>query len=268
MLENNRSEAFIKCIYENTRDFNDALNAIADGHNKLCEKMKEQYIKNPDTFEFNMEKDASWVRRDDDDNIIDYNPPVRSIRQTKRKDEMSNKKIALDNPLFRLKMPVFENKMVLSWRNKKGEYETRDYIFDARKTIVDNHTGSTSLVPAKIKVNGKLQSLNVDNVALFMTYKSLISGYIEFPKIVISKQGFSLVNEFKQLIVKRYKAKLQQENIINSQILLNMKGESDAEEDEDLSEETIEILEKPKLQKSKPASVTESDDSSEDDLTL
>jgi hypothetical protein len=181
--EDKRMEDMTLLLFNNTKEFTDTLAAIADGFEKLCENIKDQYVENPESFTFNMAKEQNWVIKDKTKTKITmYNPPIRSIRQTHRKDEKNaNNLILLDKPLYRLKMPVCDNKMLLSWRSKSGGQETAEYIYDARKTIIDRRTGRSTLVPARIKnaINGTPGQLTTDNVGDFIRYKSIISGHFE-----------------------------------------------------------------------------------------
>lgn len=240
-------------LHANTSLFVDALDAIADGFEILCEEIKEKYMSDPDSFKFNMAKESSWVRRDKKGAIIGYEPIIRSIRQNTRKDENNtNNLIPLDVPLFRLKMPVHvgSGKLQLSWKNKSGVEEIRPYIFDARKTSIDMRNNRSKLEPAKIKSNGRLKDIDTENVGDFITYKSIISGFIEFPKLVISKQGLSIVNEFKQLIVKRHRTQTVSETTVQQNSLVKMKGDG-SDSDDDNDEEAGEDILNPVLQKNK-----------------
>jgi hypothetical protein len=255
-VENKRMEELTEILYNNTNEFSEALNIIATGFELLCKDISEQFVKDPYGFKFNMIKEPNWVLKEKDGSIKMYNPPVRSIRQTHRKDDTNpNKMIELENPLFRLKMPVYENKMLVSWRSKNGNQETAEYIYDARKTIIDGQSGKCTLVPARVKnVSGSSRPLDVDNVDKFITYKSMISGRISFPKLIISKQGLSLVNEFKQLVVKRHKAKTQRDTTVSTTTLTIMKGDPNSEDEEVLEEEIsdLKITDEPVVKKSAP----------------
>ena len=255
--ENKRVEELTLLYHKNTKEFVEAWDAIATGFDILADKICKQFEADPDSFSFNMVKEPNWVIKERDGSIKLYNPPKRSVRQTHRKDEKNpNRTIALEKPIFRLKMPVHDNKMLVTWRNK-GVQETREYIYDARKTIIDTRSGIERPQLAKVRsaTTGELCSLNINNVGDFIRYKSVLSGRIELPKLVISKQGISLVNEFKELLVKRYKAKQQADTCVRRETLINMKGDSD---DEDVVEELPEL----NVQLAKRANVTTSNKSS------
>ena len=141
-------------------------------------------------------------------------------------------------------MPVHvgSGKLQLSWKNKSGVEEIRPYIFDARKTSIDMRNNRSKLEPAKIKSNGRLKDIDTENVGDFITYKSIISGFIEFPKLVISKQGLSIVNEFKQLIVKRHRTQTVSETTVQQNSLVKMKGDgsdSDGDDDDEAGEDIL-----------------------------
>jgi hypothetical protein len=210
-----------------------------------------------------MAKDKNWVISDKSGNIKMFNPSVRSIKQINRKDENNpNKSIPLETPIYRLKLPVYDNKMVLSWRSKSGVQETKEYIYDARKSTVDRNNNPV-LIPARIKTSsGIYQQLTVDNVDKFVTNRSAVSIRLKLPKLVISKQGFSLVNEISQLVVKRHKTKtVIQDSCIDMNSLLAIKGDdSDDNDDDDIIEEFSE-LKIDDVKKSSDGNIT---DSSED----
>jgi hypothetical protein len=259
-LANKKAEETVHMLCNNTNELADILDAIDEGFSKLCEKIKEEFIQNPNQFKFNMAKDKNWVISDKSGNIKMFNPSIRSIKQINRKDENNpNKSIPLDTPIYRLKLPVYENKMVLSWRNKTGGQETKEYIYDARKSTFDRNN-TPILVPAKIKTaSGISQSLTVDNVDKFVTNRSAVSLRLKLPKLVISKQGFSLVNEITQLVVKRHKTKsVVQDSCIDSNSLLAIKGEDS--DDDDVIEELTEL----KVDETKKLSDGNITDSSED----
>lgn len=231
--EEMRIKSLTKTLYDNTKEFTIALGIIEDAYEELCEQMKKDYIENPSKFKFTMAKESSWLERDKKGKIISYRPIIRSIRQLTRKDEKNKSNvIPLDTPLYRLKMPVKNDKMLLSWKNKQGGEETKYYIYDGRKTCIDKRNNIRQLVPAKIRSENRLRDLDINNVGEFLTYKSIVSGDILFNKIVISKQGISIANEFRELIVRRHRSKLQSETTTKLDTLELMKGTSDSEDDD------------------------------------
>jgi hypothetical protein len=264
-VENKRVDELVQMLCDNTNELADAQDAIDEGFKILGEKISEEYVKNSDQFKFNMAKEKNWVITDKSGNIKMFNPPIRSIKQTHRKDEKNpNKTIPLDTPIYRLKLPVTDNKMLISWRSKSGVQETAEYIYDARKTIFDKRTNHPTLVPAKIKnVYGNLQSLTVDNVDKFITNRSILSFRLSMPKLVISKQGISLVNEIKQLVVKRHKSvSVQRESCVSSLTLAAIKGsESDNDNDDDVVEDVPEL----DVKESKNSSDNENNNNNNDD---
>lgn len=233
-----------KMMYENTEQFTECLGYISDAYDTMCEKFKADYVENQDNFKFDPAKEKSWVVFDKrSGKIKDFNITIRTIRQTDRKNENGRGRIQLDIPLFRVKLPVNNAKLQLSWRNKRGGEETKPYVFDSRKTVIDKRNGTVKLHPAQIKNDGRLEDICVGNAGCFITYKSLVSGTIVFPKIVISKQGISLVNEVRELVVKRHKGRQQSETSVPMNTLTLMKSASDSEEDDPVVEKDNEAEE-------------------------
>jgi len=67
-----------------------------------------------------------------------------------------------------------------------------------------------------------------------------VSGHIEFPKLVISKQGFTIVNSIKQLVVKRHRSKTSSDINLTQSSLIKMKGNgSDSEDNADETTEDV-----------------------------
>lgn len=213
----------INSLIENTNEFVEALDCIANGHKLLCDKLKQQ----ASSLKFKIKKDKTAE-----------SIPIRSIRQThrERKDEDGeasddNDTILMQSPLYRIKVPVHDGQLVLSWF-KKGtkDIETKDIIFDSRKTLIDD-SGRIEYKPAKVKVNNKWQSLNTNNAGAFFTFKSEIAGTISFPEIIASKNGLSLANQFDMLLVRRHKAK-QTYSDIDTTIARSMVRNPDSEDED------------------------------------
>lgn len=215
----------INNLLENTNEFVEALDCIANGHKLLCEKLKQQ----ASTLKFKIKKDKT-----------SEGISIRSIRQTHRErkdedgeanDDEDDDVILLPTPLYRIKVPVHDGQLVLSWF-KKGtkDIETKDIIFDSRKTLIDD-SGRVEYKPAKVKVNNKWQSLNTSNAGAFFTYKSEIAGTISFPEIIASKNGLSLANQFDMLLVRRYKSK-ERYSDIDTSIARSMIRNPDSEDED------------------------------------
>lgn len=217
----------INSLIENTNEFVEALDCVANGHKILCDKLKQQ----ASNLKFKIKKDKDYKTAE--------SIPIRSIRQThrERKDEDGEANdddddtILMQSPLYRIKVPVHDGQLVLSWF-KKGtkDIETKDIIFDSRKTIIDD-SGRIEYKPAKVKVNNKWQSLNTSNAGAFFTFKSEIAGTMSFPEIIASKNGLSLANQFDLLFVRRHKAK-QTYSDIDTTIARSMMRNPDSEDED------------------------------------
>lgn len=233
-IERNALKTRIGSLLENTNEFVEALDCIANGHRILCEKLKQQ----AGSLKFKIKKDKSHTN----DSI-----PIRSIRQTHRErkdddgeaeDDDEDDGIVLPTPLYRIKVPVYDGQLVISWF-KKGtkDVETKDIIFDSRKTLIDDN-GRVEYKPAKVKVNNKWQSLNINNASAFLTFKSEIAGTISFPEIIASKNGLSLANQFDMLLVRRHKSKQTYSDIDTTVARSMVKNPDSDDEDVEMNEET------------------------------
>jgi hypothetical protein len=219
-LQNKKFKQRMVDLLENTNEFVEALDCIAVGHQLLCNKLKQQ----ANTLKFKIKKDKSHSNE---------NIPVRSIRQTHREkkedEDIDEDSITLASPLYRIKLPVYDGQLVKHWF-KKGtkEVETKNYIFDARRTIFTNN--KVEQQPPIIKVNGKIKPLDIHTAPSFLTFKSEIAGLVSFPEIIASKNGLSLQNQFENLLVRRHKSK-QVQSDINTKVALSMLN-PDSESDE------------------------------------
>lgn len=197
------------------------LDIIDTSYKKVCNDLKA----NEKSLDFRLKKDRKQT-----------DITVYSMKQTSRVDKETNEETIMETPIYRLKISVckkeeYKGKIGI-WSNWHNEF--KPIVFDARKMTKRNNYQP---VPAKVKVDGKLRDLDINNASSFIVYKSLIGGTILFESIVASKFGLSLSNNFSELYVFRHKTKIEQK-IIAKEDIISMRGGD--EEDEDDSEVEIE----------------------------
>jgi hypothetical protein len=123
------------------------------------------------------------------------------IKQTHRKDKEGKSKrkkmIALENPIYRVRIPVYEGRIGM----KFGSSPFIPIVFDASKSSKQNRK-----VEAKVKVNnnkGKKthESLTYENVSDYWKPCSLLLTYtLCIRKIIFSKSGLSCPVEMRDLM--------------------------------------------------------------------
>lgn len=224
-VENKRISDNIKRYMENNEKFLKVLDIIDTSYKAVCDELSTK----EKSLNFRLKKD----RKQKD--IVVY-----SMKQSTRLNKDTNEDEKLENPIFRLKVPVCKRDGRIGiWSNYHNEF--KNTVFDARKMTKKNNYQP---VPAKVKVNGKLRDLDVNNASSFIVYKSLIGGTITFECIVASKFGLSLSNSFYDLYVFRHKTKVVQQTITKEEILAMRGGEE--EEDEEESDVELDNAEKEK----------------------
>lgn len=212
-IENKRVTDNIDRYKANLEKFLNALEILDESYKTLCEDIKL----NESNFSFRVRKD----RNQKDINVF-------SIKQVTRLNRETNQDEKLENPIFRLKIPVHKpNGKIGVWSKKNKAFVPT--VFDARRM---NKKNGYQPVPARVKVDGKLRDLDVTNASSFIAYKSLIGGTIVFECIVASKFGLSLNNSFYDLYVYRHKTKSTQNTISKEEIIQMRGGVDENEEDE------------------------------------
>ena len=206
------------------------------------------------------------------------NKTINSFRQDKRKASKEEKaedqhradeekmldeddKIKLPVALFRFKLKADPVTKKIGRVTKNGFEYT---VFDIRQSTKAN---GYKRVPAKVNYKGKPTDLNVINVKHFITIFSLIGGIIDFESVIVSSQGVSMGQQFRECMVSPHppveKEKLKEDDIqdmadfnpngYNDDIVI---GDDDEGSDED----------EPKPAKSKSAKKKKiSDDEDEED---
>jgi hypothetical protein len=234
--ENARAVLKAREYIENTRKLCLALEAIDASYKKCTDELKKAT-----NIEFTINKDSNSVKQikdnckkaglTKDELELEKNKVVTvySIRQSSYEDKETKEEVNLKYPLTRIKLMVSKEGQVGTelYDNDKGGYVFTPNVYNSRKLDRNGHP-----TLAKVKINDKLCLLTIKTAGSFITYRSLVSGIIEFGEIVISKFGISLSNKFKVLYVKRHKASLL-EPMFSPEEFKDMHG-SDSESDEDV----------------------------------
>jgi hypothetical protein len=217
-IEDKRVSANIDKYVDNNLKFIKVLNIIDASYKTVCADIKSKER----TFSFRVKKD----RKQTDITVF-------SIKQETRLDRDTNNDERLENPIFRLKVPVCKKDGRIGiWSNYNNKFQPT--VFDARKM---NKKNNYQPVPAKVVVDGKLRDLDVNSANSFITYKSLIGGTLSVECVVASKFGLSMNNSFYDLYVYRHKTKASQ-NALSKEDIIQMRG--GASEDEEDDEDTVE----------------------------
>lgn len=210
--ENTRISDNIDRYMENNIKFLKVLDIIDTSYKTICDELKEK----EKSFDFRIKKDRKQT------DIVVY-----SMKQSTRLNKDTNEDEKLETPIYRLKIPVCKKDGRIGiWSNYDSKFKPT--VFDARKMTKKNNYQP---VPAKVKTDGKLRDLDVNNASSFIVYKSLVGGTISFECIVASKFGLSLSNSFYDLYVFRHKAKVVTQTISKEEILA-MRGGEEEEDDE------------------------------------
>jgi hypothetical protein len=225
IAENARVASNIERYEAYNTKFLKVLDIIDTSYKTVCDDLKSKEKE----LDFKLKKD----RKQDKVNVC-------SIKQISRESaETNGDVIVLENPIYRLRISAcvknnaHKGKIGI-WSNYHNMFKPT--VFDTKKMTKKNNYQP---VPAKVKVGGKLRSLDVNNASSFITYKSLIGGSITFDCISVSNAGLSLSNSFYDLYVFRHKSKAAQNAITNSEILA-MRGGIDEDDAEDSDAEIIE----------------------------
>jgi hypothetical protein len=161
--------------------------------------------------------------------------PICMIKQSSRYDEEKREEVALESAIFRVKLPVYKKDgRIGQWNKFKDEF--REIVFDARKMTDKN---GFKPVPAYVKKGKKKMPLDRKNVEGFITYKSLISGSINFDSATISKAGISLGNKFYDMYIIRHRSTNTKETVTINEIADMRSGL--ASDDEGSDEEIADV---------------------------
>lgn len=219
--ENIKVQKTIERYHENSVKFLKFLDIIDKSYTSVCKDL----ISNMKSYKFKIQKDRKMS-----------DIPIFHIKQDIRFNKETGEDEKLENPIYRLKIPVCKKDGRLGiWSSYNNEFKPT--VFDTRKMTKKNNYQQ---VPAKVKIGGKLRELDIHNAGSFITYKSLIGGHIVFECIVASKFGLSLHNSFYDLYVHKHKTKSAQSSMSIEEIVQMRGGLSENEGTESESENEIE----------------------------
>jgi hypothetical protein len=157
------------------------------------------------------------------------------LKQSNRYDDEKREDIPLDSPIFRIKLPVYKKDgRIGTWNSYKDQF--RPTVYDARKMTKKN---GYKPVAAYVKKGTKKIELNRKNVTSFITYKSLISGTVNFESATISKAGISLGNKFYEMYIVRHKSNTAKETVTVNEIASMRAGIASDDEGSDVDEEDV-----------------------------
>jgi len=140
---------------------------------------------------------------------------INSFRQTSRKEsERSNKRVKLDDPLYRVRLRVdaHTQRLARTPSAKSNSTELIDYIFDAKKLDAQkkqlrasnpNAVVPTKL-PARIVSGNRSEELTTENAGQFISMYSLVSGVVRFESVNLHSQGISMPPVVQELYIWRH----------------------------------------------------------------
>lgn len=262
LKEDQRIQNKIKNLDESNLNFIKALDIIDKSYQHCCNELKNMKITTKENG-FSLKKKPEWK----ESSLI----PINSFVQRKRKEineETEEEELVSMEPLYRIKLltdPETGYVGYIPWKDKPFY----NNVFDLKKTKKAQLKGFNKLIPAKVRAKdeetgeeyGDPDYLTVNTAGDFITYKSLLTGVIEFREIVISGQGMSLSNQFKDLYVVHHKNSYNQ-NEVDESLLNELISDNDLSDSEEGSNE----------EDLKPADVesneTDEDFKSEDELNI
>jgi hypothetical protein len=246
-IEDKRISDNIDEYTKNNAEFIIALNIINLSFEKVARQIIEAGLKKE--LKFTVMKDRKKKEA-----------TIFHIKQSSRYDTENRVDIPLDQPIFRIKLPV-EKKTgkIGSWNSYKDRFVP--CVFDARKM---NKKNGYKPVAAYVKKGKKKVALNRTNVTGFVTFKSLFSGTINFDSATVSKQGLSMGNKFYDMYIIRHKSVAVQETVSTNDISNMRSGMASDDEgsDVDLDEEENESV---KLDNAENTNEPDPDQSDDDD---
>lgn len=228
-IEDKKMQDNVQLMLTATNEFNDAMEIIDKSYQNLCLQMKQAQ-----SLGFTVRKDKK-VKTIEEVNVY-------SIRQSSREDKENPgaDDIKLEFPLTRIKLMLGKNGVVgiETFNQTTKSWDFRPNVYDSRKMGPKNNYEP---VLANVKENGRLCPLDSKNAGVFITYKSVVGGIVEFQEIVVSKFGLSLANKFKELYVKRNKSNLV-ESTFSKKDLEAMGGDDEEEDDEEVEMPVVETI--------------------------
>lgn len=210
---------------KNTNDFCDTLDKIDVAYKELYTQLKKDKYK----------MDGKVV-------VTKDHTKVTSFVQRTVKDKANDTEIALDEPIYRLRIPVDVN----THRLGNVDFETKavkPVVFDLTQQLINRRkTGENREVEAKVKVNGKMESLTTYNFKEFLTPESVYKIVYKVNLPVISPERISGSLIIQKIYVLRNTSKMMQG--MTDEQLASLDGEfsdliTEDNEDEDMPDEEL-----------------------------
>lgn len=248
LKENKRIENLVDTLYKNTNDLVDALDII----DKSWKKMTND-IKKAKSLKFTLVKNKQFKKE---------TIPIFGIKQTHRTvkiDGAEDVEEELPVPMYRIKLLANKNGEIghEAWNKDIKRHNFRECVYDLRKMSLKANSGKAIL--ARIKEDGKLKPLTLNNANKFITFRSMAGGVIEFKDIVVSKFGLSFDNKFTDIYVKKHRAGEGEEEAMVKEIVSEMCDSNDDGSDSDSDNEVA------KAQSSDEETDTDLDDANVDE---
>jgi hypothetical protein len=183
-------------LLRGNKEFVQALNIIADEYMEMVKTQlmsKENKALNKYKIK---EKKINCYRQSLRERLPGEESHKKSSENEEDEEDDDNDKISLEHPIFRIRIKSDTKTRKLGYRSDGKSHQY--VVFDSNKV---NKEKGTKYVPAKLKQNGKLVDLTLDNVGSFITYMSLTAGMINFECVCLSQTGISLICSFLDLHV-------------------------------------------------------------------
>jgi len=158
----------------------------------------------------------------------EFKQSVRTEGKGKHKKE-----IPLPKPLYRAKIPVHSKTgRVGDWNYKE---ESIRPVYDARKSTRKN---KFKLVEAKVPdEKGRMVSLKYTNAAQFLTFKSVLSGFVTLKDIAFHMFGISLGTKLTNLCVFSNQSKSKNSGYVEEELQEKVRKRGVSDDDESSDEE-------------------------------
>ncbi len=251
--ENERVEELIKHYYAQNAKMCEACEILDRYHRATCEDLIEQDKKSSffKQYKFRLNKN---IAKGKDKKAKD--PEIINFGSTGYQDEKEDKFIDFDSPHYKLNIPVVRGDGRIGRYSKSKEF--KPIVFDVRRSM----NGQPS--PAVIRTKHGETDLDINNVSSFITFKSIVSGSVDFGRIVVSKMGLSLNKKVQSLYVLKHKSSVGAPSMTSDE-MMSMTGGVDYSKQPVEENEIVEVKPKPKKSKNGKGKPTEEEIPQSDD---
>lgn len=217
-IENKRVETNNNILFKNNQALCRVLDIVNQAYIKCANEIIAASKAKKLQFSVNKNRGNSEVK-------------INTMVQSTRLDMDTKEEVPLENPIYRIQIPVDRKTGIIG----NPDYKTGNItpiIFDARKS---NQSKGFKPVPATLKVDGVETQMNIKTCSEYITYKSIVTGVIDFNSFTISKAGISLSRKFTELYVIRNKLNRKNETAsvsVLESIRNFLPADSDSEESE------------------------------------